>query len=363
MCSCWVRWPSRSPPAGIASGTRETRRADGVIHACRAKSGAIRVVDAGTACRRKELRIAWNVAGPKGESGPAGAPGPRGADGAAGPAGAPGPAGPPGRDGSPGLAGPAGPAGPAGAAGGPGPKGDAGAKGDRGERGEKGDAGPGAGVARRAGGDRVPDGRRRGRDGRARHGGGRRRHASAAGRDHRLRHRRHRHRLRLRRPRRKLAINEVDYDQPGADTAGFVELYNGTAAAVPLDGLALVYVNGGDGAEYDRDALTGSLAAGAYRVVEVDLQNGAPDGVALVDTAAKTLVDALSYEGAITAATIDGQTYSLVEGTLLPATVADSNTVDGSLSRIPNGRDSDDAASDWQFTTTKTQGAANVATS
>jgi hypothetical protein len=164
-------------------------------------------------------------------------------------------------------------------------------------------------------------------------------------------------------PTGRLTINEVDYDQPGADSGGFVELYNGTAAPIALDGLALVYVNGGDGFEYGRAALTGTLAAGAYHVVEVELQNGAPDGIALLDTAATTLVDALSYEGAITAATIGGITYSLVEGTLLPVTVADSNTADGSLSRIPNGRDTDDAASDWQFTTTKTAGAANVATS
>jgi hypothetical protein len=157
-------------------------------------------------------------------------------------------------------------------------------------------------------------------------------------------------------------INEVDYDQAGADSGGFVELYNGTAGDVTLDGLALVYVNGGDGSEYDRDALSGTLAAGAYRVVSVELQNGAPDGVALFDTAAVTLVDALSYEGPITAATIGGASFSLVEGTVLPATVADSNTVDGSLIRSPNGRDTNDAASDWAFTTTLTPGAENVLT-
>ena len=86
-----------------------------------------------------------------------------------------------------------------------------------------------------------------------------------------------------------------------------------------------------------RVALTGSLAAGAYLVVPVEMQNGAPDGVALIDTATKALLDALSYEGEIHAATIDGQVYDLVEGTPLPATVADSNTVDGSLSRLPDG--------------------------
>ena len=109
-------------------------------------------------------------------------------------------------------------------------------------------------------------------------------------------------------------------------------------------------------------ALTGSLAAGAYLVIEIEAQNGAPDGVALVDTATHALLDALSYEGEITAAVIDGQTYDLVEGTSLAETVADSNTRDGSLSRIPDGEDHDDAAADWEFTTTNTPGAANVAT-
>jgi hypothetical protein len=81
----------------------------------------------------------------------------------------------------------------------------------------------------------------------------------------------------------------------------------------------------------------------------------------LIDTASKALLDAFSYEGAIATATIEGQSYSLVEGTALADSVVDSNTVDGSLSRIPDGQDTNDAASDWAFTETKTPGAANVA--
>ena len=53
---------------------------------------------------------------------------------------------------------------------------------------------------------------------------------------------------------------------------------------------------------------------------------------ALLD-AGGSLLDALSYEGAVTAALIGGQTYDLVEGTVLPTSVADSNTVAGSLGR------------------------------
>jgi large repetitive protein len=120
-----------------------------------------------------------------------------------------------------------------------------------------------------------------------------------------------------------------------------------------------VLVDGGTGGEYLRRALTGTLAAGAYLVVEVDPQNGAPDGVALIGSGGG-LLDALSYEGAIEAATIGSTTYNLVEGTVLPAATADSNTVAGSLSRIPNGSDTNDAATDWAFTANVTQGAANV---
>ena len=39
------------------------------------------------------------------------------------------------------------------------------------------------------------------------------------------------------------------------------------------------------------------------------------------------------------------------------------NAITGSLIRNPDGRDTNDAASDWVFTTTVTKGAANVATS
>ncbi|HWM14935.1 MAG TPA: lamin tail domain-containing protein [Gaiellaceae bacterium] len=163
-------------------------------------------------------------------------------------------------------------------------------------------------------------------------------------------------------PATGLALNEVDYDQVGADGAGFVEIANTGEAAADLTGLALVLVDGGQSAEYDREALTGTIAPGGYLVVEVDPQNGAPDGIALVDTDAGALLDALSYEGPITSAVIGEATYSLIEGTMLPADVADSNTVDGSLSRIPNGTDTNDAAADWRFTTTVTRGAANVLT-
>jgi hypothetical protein len=158
----------------------------------------------------------------------------------------------------------------------------------------------------------------------------------------------------------ELVLNELDYDQVGADANGFVEIYNTGTAAADVTGVVVVFVDGSDGLEYLRKPLSGTLAAGAYLSVPAEAQNGAPDGVALLGPAGE-LLDALSYEGGIPAATIDGQTYDLVEGTALPASVADSNTVAGSLSRLPDGSDTDDAATDWAFTTVVTPGAANVA--
>jgi hypothetical protein len=297
---------------GPTNGTSDT------ITACHRYGKDLRIVSDASKCRRSERALTWNVQGP------------------AGPAGSPGPAGP---AGIPGAAGPAGPVGPRGAEGDQGPAGPAG---PQGPALESIDALDGSACTRNNGSagtveiavdasdavafscvaDAGPPG-----------------------------------------PPGGLVINEIDYDQVGADAGGFVEVMNTGPTPAALDGLAVVLVNGGDGAEYDRAELTGTLIAGGHLSIEMDAQNGAPDGVALVATGPGMLLDSLSYEGDINAATIGGQTFDLVEGTSLPATVADSNTVGGSLSRIPDGFDRNDAASEWVFTTTATPGAANVETS
>ena len=179
-----------------------------------------------------------------------------------------------------------------------------------------------------------------------------------------------------------LVINEVDYDQVGTDTAEYIEIHNPTTAAIPLAGKAIVLVNGSGGAVYDTIDLSsaGTLPAGGYLVIaglnvtvpapaikldpgwmQDKIQNGAPDGMALVDTATHVLIDALSYEGAMTMVTLPGfpTAVSLVEGTMLPVATADSNTVIGSLCRSPNGGDTDDAAADWQLCAALSPGVAN----
>lgn len=286
---------------------------DAVIAACRSSSsGALRVPSSGLGCKTGETSLQWNVKGPSGAPGAAGVAGPVGATGAAGPAGADG------KPGATGAQGPDGPAGPAGALarvtdlrGTPCtlPSGTAGVVVVRGDLGGE--------ITFRCAAleDALPP----------------------------------------------VVINEVDYDQPGSGSGGFVELRNNSAEAADLTGLALSLVDGSESREYGRILLTGALPAGAYRVIYVDARNGSPDGVALFDTQTQAIVDALSYEGSIEQALIGTGTFTLVEGVALPASIADSNEVVGSLSRSPDGRDSDDAASDWIFTTTPTPGAANVA--
>ncbi|HET7502368.1 MAG TPA: amidohydrolase family protein [Kofleriaceae bacterium] len=185
-----------------------------------------------------------------------------------------------------------------------------------------------------------------------------------------------------------LVINEADYDQSvNPDSSEFVELYNPTDMDIPLAGKALVLVNGNGNVVYGTPAaldLGGATANGAplaslpshgYLVIAgaavcaglpaatprlqtawaTDaVQNGSPDGLALIDTVNHSLIDALSYEGAISAVTLPGFTapVSLVQADTPAASVADPG--DGSLCRSPDG-----AA--WKLCTIKlgTPGAAN----
>jgi hypothetical protein len=183
-----------------------------------------------------------------------------------------------------------------------------------------------------------------------------------------------------------LVINEIDYDQINTDAAEYIEIFNGGTGPIDLAGYAIYLsngVSGGNGVLYKTIDLTpvGTIAAGQYLVVgsataltaaapgsltlslgtATDyIQNGTADGLALVDTNTGTVIDKLSYEGPSTCDLPGVGVTSLVEGTALATTVADSNSIGGSLSRIPNGSDTDDNAADWAFTTTSTPGAANV---
>ena len=160
----------------------------------------------------------------------------------------------------------------------------------------------------------------------------------------------------------RLVINEVDYDQVGTDGDGFVEIANtGTARRRPEQRRARLRRRRRRARVPPRGAHRHARGRRVRRRRRRRAERRArgPRALEHLDEGGDRR---LSYEGAISSATIDGVTVSLVEGTVLPSTVADSNTVAGSLIRNPDGKDTDDAAADWAFTTTLTRGAANVHT-
>lgn len=98
-------------------------------------------------------------------------------------------------------------------------------------------------------------------------------------------------------------INEIHYDNDGGDTNEGVEVVG--EAGTDLTGWSIVFYNGNGGVAYDTVALSGTLGDdtngfGFLTVARSGIQNGAPDGVALVD-AGGNVVELLSYEGVLQA--------------------------------------------------------------
>ena len=151
-----------------------------------------------------------------------------------------------------------------------------------------------------------------------------------------------------------LVINEVDYDQPGTDTAEFIEIKNVSDDDISLEGYAIQMINGASGGatQYRLSALPAAvtLASGGYFVlcanatttVNCDLdvlpdsdliQNGAPDALALLFDGA--IVDSISYEGDVP---------GFVEGASAPTDAGSEG-----LSRCPDGVDSDMNDADFEL--------------
>jgi hypothetical protein len=158
-------------------------------------------------------------------------------------------------------------------------------------------------------------------------------------------------------PATHLVINELDYDQPGADSAEYVEIHNPTASPIDLAGMVLVAVNGlaAGATEYGRVSLTGLLPGNGYLLVTAmgstvagatlsfpeAMQNG-PDGVLLLGPG-NVVIDAAMYEGTIGSVTLAGGTVV----TIAESASVGADTGAGSLARTPNACDRDTPASDW----------------
>jgi len=113
-------------------------------------------------------------------------------------------------------------------------------------------------------------------------------------------------------------INEIHYDNDGADAGERIEVAG--PAGTDLTGWSLVRYNGSNGLAYNSPAALNSLGGvladqgGGFGTVVVSypangLQNGAPDGIALVDPNGN-VVQFLSYEGTMAAA--DGPAAGMV---------------------------------------------------
>jgi DNA/RNA endonuclease G (NUC1) len=102
-------------------------------------------------------------------------------------------------------------------------------------------------------------------------------------------------------------VAEIHYDNVGVDAGEFVEIEGAAGASVA--GFQVVLYNGNGGVPYNTATLTGTLPAscGARGLVVVTypqdgIQNGSPDGVALIGSDG-TVLDFMSYEGVFTATT------------------------------------------------------------
>lgn len=100
-------------------------------------------------------------------------------------------------------------------------------------------------------------------------------------------------------------FTEIHYDNSGEDFGEALEIEG--PAGTDLTGWQVLLYNGTNGRVYDTRALTGTIPAtcSGRGVIVLEystglLQNGAPDGMALVN-AAGTVVEFLSYEGVVTA--------------------------------------------------------------
>lgn len=98
-------------------------------------------------------------------------------------------------------------------------------------------------------------------------------------------------------------VNEIHYDNAGTDAGELIEV--AALAGTNLSGWSLVLYNGNGGTSYGTIALSGIIpdqddGYGTLSFAASGLQNGAPDGFALVDNNGQ-VVQFLSYEGVMTA--------------------------------------------------------------
>jgi DNA/RNA endonuclease G (NUC1) len=150
----------------------------------------------------------------------------------------------------------------------------------------------------------------------------------------------------------QVRISEFHYDNTGTDSGEAIEV--SAPAGTDLTGWSIVLYNGLNGASYDTDALSTPVPAtcGTRGVVVLNypsngIQNGAPDGLALVDGSG-AVIEFLSYEGVFAATNGPANGLTSVD---IGASQNGSEPVGASLAR--------NAAGVWSPQTTNSFGACN----
>jgi predicted extracellular nuclease len=157
-------------------------------------------------------------------------------------------------------------------------------------------------------------------------------------------------------------INEFHYDDATTDIGEFIEIAG--VAGTDVTGWSIVRYNGSNGAPYASPGsipvLSGTIPDStgtgfgilSFALPQDGLQNGSPDGLALVDNLGN-VVEFISYEGVITATS--GPAVGL---TSVDVGVAETGTAEGtSIARIGTGDDSTDFT--WTLDGDDTPGAIN----
>lgn len=154
-------------------------------------------------------------------------------------------------------------------------------------------------------------------------------------------------------------INELHYDNASTDSGEFIEII--APVGTDLTDYSVVLYNGANGSVYGTTTLSGLVADlgngfGSYSISYPSngIQNGAPDGVALVD-ASNTVVQFLSYEGTFTAV---GGAADGMESTDIGVAELGADPIGGSLQLAGTGREYEDFS--WELTDSNTQDGTNT---
>jgi hypothetical protein len=154
-------------------------------------------------------------------------------------------------------------------------------------------------------------------------------------------------------------INEIHYDNTGGDVDEFVEIVVENTFAGNISDLELVFYNGSNGTVIGQseprtlDTFTEHTVVSGFRIfsrIFSSIQNGAPDGMALINNG--VVVEFISYEGTLTAT--DGPAIGMTSsdiGVFEPGAIGESLQLSG------NGNQSQ--LFTWQTPAAETMGSIN----